>query len=229
MGSQLSMVRLIFDPNVSGQQYCNNFRRLAFAYVLLSSIMIYLAYSTYTNFKLADHQFAVRIAIISGLQAVSYLLKSLTLYPLGKYNDILTITHAQILIASLFSTLAFLLLIIRYGYEMIYFNSLRAKFSDYDDSINVNAAAHMRTQIIVLAFSFIIITVFNGILLIYQSTNNLLIIQYTIITIILGATLVTLFQFYKRLEKFKTDANNALHSPTFSINPVNVNSSSRIP
>ena len=162
MGSSL---RILNDPNASGQQYCSNFKRLAFVYCILTLFMIYSAYSTYQEFNLADHQFALQMVVLASIHALSYILKAITLYPLGKYNDILSITNVQIFVAMLFSSLAFLLLLIRYGYEMIYFNNLRAKFNDYDDAIYVNAAASMRRQLIVLAFAFIIIIIFNGTLL----------------------------------------------------------------
>ena len=169
--------------------------------------MIYTAYETYNSFKHYDPIFAKRIVILAGLQSLSYASKSITLYPLGKYNDILTISKSKVMIAFIFSTIAFILLLIRYGYEMQFFYSLREQSKQSNDDAAVTISSSLTRQIIILAFIFIIITVFNG------------------------ATLVTLFQFYNKLDRFKIEAQNGIMSATataVSINPVAASAPYRI-
>jgi len=181
------------------------FRNLAFAYAIFSLLMIYTAYQTYNSFKYYDPIFAKRIVILAGLQSLSYASKSITLYPLGKYNDILTISKSKVIIAFIFSTIAFILLLIRYGYEMQFFYSLREQSKQSNDDTAITISSSLTQQIIILAFIFIIITIFNG------------------------ATLVTLFQFYNKLDRFKIEAQNSIMSATaVSINPVTASAPYRI-
>jgi len=159
--------------------------------------MIWSAITSNQQFLLYDEHFAHTIVIMSSLQALSYLLKSMTLYPLGKHNDILSISKAQVALAFFFSALAFILLLLRYGYEMKFFYDQRNELKEYDDEVFVNAAKAMNQQILTLAIIFVLITVVNA------------------------ATLGTVFQFYIKLDKFKIDAQNAIASPSaVSINPV---------
>ena len=147
----LRLLRLLSDPNASGRQFCTNFFRLCIIYCIFSIFMIWFTYNSYKTFSILDKQFALRIAILSGLQAASYFLKAVTLYPLSLYNDILNITYTKVLVAILFSTLAFLLLLVRYGYEFVFLTN------ENDDST--------AASILPLVISFIIIIVTNGNLL----------------------------------------------------------------
>ena len=159
--------------------------------------MVWSAYTSYHEFLNFDEHFAKTIVVLSGLQALSYILKSITLYPLGKSNDILSISKTQVVIAFVFSTLAFILLLLRYGYEMKYFFDSRNALKEYDDDVLLHAKQAANQQIIILAVVFVFITIVNG------------------------ATVATVFQFYFKLDKFKMDAQNAIASPSaVSINPV---------
>lgn len=194
MGSAFSILRLLFNPNPSVRDYCILFKRLAIVYLIFTLFMIYSAYTTFTNFRLYYPTFAQQIAIISGLQALSYLLKSISLWPLGNYNDIFTITKAKVTIAFLFSVIALIMLIIRYAYELRFFAILRAQAKENNDDAVSNVMTH---QIVVLAVVLVIISFTNG------------------------STLITVFQFYNKLDRFKLDAQNDITSATaVSINPV---------
>ena len=146
-------------------QICTVFRRLFIMYGLLSVLMLFLGISLSAS-KSNNSYYSNTLLSLYIVQAISYIVQSFVIYPLGQWINILHFSKTQIVASLLINISSMVLIIVRTSIDLSYCTKSRStEVSNDDDDYEYGGGESRNTRIAWIVISFMLIMLFNGITL----------------------------------------------------------------